>query len=323
MFVIVDQFNSPEIGLANKFLLFAVLSIFLVGSRDRDLNLETALQIAHLPLLASAFILKHRGLAVLAGTVSAGSFTLRALSDEEEPTYMRAMNRLLIPVSLIGGWGATRLVLKSQAKRSIFRAWSEKGWRQRYAELDALVGFTLSRVIDGHAHIRRGENPLMSYNFWIGTAYNVMGAFIGRYVLIRSDTFKNRLIAAGALSAAYTYTNIWTQEMQGLIFGAEFDHRNLRFDNQWGIFHSSPRNLAYWATWNAIAGTKILPPAFISTVLSGMHVIDGLQRKYWYANAKLDYIRHEDVTFIQALFGGIHEKESHKQKTIDVKREID
>ena len=287
--------------------ILVIISLCLLGAEkkvDHHLQgLQDVLSILHLPLMAGAFITRKPHIALMAGGVSAGAFILRSINgtDEEDSKYMYWVNRIMIPTSLVGGWAASRMVLSSGAKRLIMRKWSDKSWRQRFAELEVLTGFILSRGIDAHAHIRRGENPLTTKNYYIGTAYNVLGAFMGRYVLMQSDTLKHRIIGAAALSAAYTFTNIWTQDVQRLIWGSEFNPRNLKFDNAWGTFQSTPRNLIYWWGWNALVSSPALSAGQIATLTTTIKIVDGLHRKYWYANAKLKYLR-EDVPFWRALF---------------------
>ena len=124
---------------------------------------------------------------------------------------------------------------------------------------------------------------------------------MGRYALLKSDTFKGRLLGTIGYSAAYTYTNIWVQEVQKRFWGSRFSADNLKFDNMWGLFHSTPRNLLHWWIWNGIVARPGVNPAYVAGLITGMNVLDGLQRKWWYAHAKLNYLR-DDVTFFRALF---------------------
>ena len=98
-----------------------------------------------------------------------------------------------------------------------------------------------------------------------------------------------------AISIAYSYGNVYVQEIQGL-FNDEFSGRNIQWDNQWGAFHSSPRNLIDWSLWNLMVKAKVHP-----AIVAGVKGADGIQRKIWYSNSKLSYLRDE-LSYWEAMW---------------------
>ena len=274
-------------------------------------KLETVLQLAHAPIMLTAFLKRKPTLAPLAGVIAAAAFALRSrrtwrelrrkrvnfeLPDEaEEHTlfYNALLNTAGAPVALWGGGVVGKLIGK--VKRASWRAWRHLSWRDKMANLDFVSSFSLSRAIDAKAHLQRKENPLKSKNFVINTGYNTLGAFLNRQALVSSGSWRGRIMSMMAISIAYSYGNVYVQEIQGL-FGDDFSGRNIQWDNQWGAFHSSPRNLIDWSLWNMLVRAKA-HPAIVTTIKGA----DGIQRKIWYSNSKLSYLRDE-LSYWEAMW---------------------
>ena len=280
------------------------------------INFEQLLQLSHAPAMVWAIIKRKPLLALTAGTVGAGAFALRTIRLQQE--YMHrvadgewenereeiaaqhnvALSALLVPSMLVGGKMVSRLL--GRAKRASWRAWRGQSWRSRIANLDFIAHFGISRTIDAKSHLERKENPLTSHNYGINTGYNVIGAFMNRYALMRSQTWGGRLTGMVALSAVYSIGNVYVQELQKLM-GSEFDADNLRFDNMWGVFHSSPRNLLDWSLWNMLV-SRITGPGVASCLaplITGIRLADGVQRKIWYSQSKLSYL-YDNYSFWEA-----------------------
>jgi len=281
------------------------------NSTPNNSKLETALQLIHAPVMLLSIVKRKPILAPIAGVIAAAAFAIRThrtwneLQDKrvnfelpneaEEHTliYNVAFNAVAVPVALWGGAAVGKVIGK--LKRASWRAWRHLSWREKMANLDFVTSFSLSRAIDTKAHMQRKENPLKSKNFVINTGYNVLGAFMNRQALVSSSTWRGRIVSMFAISAAYSYGNIYVQEIQGL-FGDEFSGRQIQWDNQWGTFHSSPRNLIDWTLWNLLVKAKVHP-----TIVTGIKGIDGIQRKIWYSNSKLSYLRDE-YSYLEAMF---------------------
>ena len=278
---------------------------------SKSIKHETVLQLVHAPLMLTAFLKRAPMLAPLAGVIAAAAYTMRThrtwreLQDKridfqlpnerEEHTliYNVLFNAVAVPVALWGGNAIGKLL--GRAKRASWRAWRHLSWREKMANLDFVTSFSLSRLIDTKAHMQRKENPLKSKNFVINSGYNVLGAFLNRQALVTSGTWRGRLAAMFAISAAYSYGNIYVQEIQGL-FGDGFSGRQIQWDNQWGTFHSSPRNLMDSTLWNLLVKAKV-HPAIVTTIKGA----DGIQRKIWYSNSKLSYLR-DDYSYLEAMW---------------------
>ena len=227
-----------------------------VSAQERDLqemNHETSkssraeqiLQLAHAPIMLFAFLKRKPLVAASAGAIAAVAYVLRTkrtwdeyqrrrvefqlANKREEHTliYNLLLNAAAVPVALIGGSIIGKVL--GRAKRTSWRAFSRMNWREKMAGLDFITSFALSRGIDAKAHLQRKENPLKSKNFAINTSYNVLGAFLNRQALMNSATWRGRLMSMVAISIAYSYGNIYTQELQGLL-GDHWNGRNIQWD---------------------------------------------------------------------------------------------
>ena len=283
-------------------------------------RLESYLLLGHGAVLTAAIVArKFRRMGVpIAATMSAAAFALRSIRTYRElqaadnPTakelkhlkYNLFFSLLATPLSFFGIMRGVRAVQGDGWKMLVPFATPQNSttWRSRLIGTTFFGNFLLSRVIDWRAHENININPLTSYNYAIGTVYDIVGGVLGNIALNNSSTLLGRLQSAGILTATYSMVNIYVQEIQRLTKQHEFKTANLFFDNSWGLFVSTPRNLLTWLTFHKLAtkATGVGSAVVVGALWHTLNMANKIERRVWYTNSKLSYLT-KDNNFLQAV----------------------
>ena len=222
------------------------------------------------------------------------------MQEESNRIYNNYFNLLASPVSFISLlWGAQAIVKTGQGWR-FFIPLNKPG---KGVGPQVAIGFAVSRVADAKSHLDRQLNPLTTKNFWLNSFDAVLSAMILGHALGNTKTLGGRLRAAGLTSLTYALFNVYAQNFYYLAFRDEITPENHKFNNMWGLFHSSIRNVAEYSLfhwWNGHA----------NWALQLFKMVDSLQKKVWYADAKLAYLK-EDKNFFEAFLGSLDNWEGY------------
>ena len=231
------------------------------------------------------------------------SLLLLDVKAENNRIYNNLFNIAAIPVSF---WG-----LQSAARAFTNKSWNffvpfhgiknRKGW---VLSLDFITSFGVARYTDAKSHLDRNINPLTSKNYMLNSLDNLLGASVRSRAIYNSDTIARRIRNTATLSLTYALFNIYVQNMYFLFLRDDITIENHKFNNMWGAFHSAPRNILDWTLWH-YASSKVSsgskPIAFaIGGLMNIARFGDGWQKKTWYANSKLAYLK-EDKSFLEAF----------------------
>ena len=188
---------------------------------------------------------------------------------------------------------------------------SREGMKEIMLSLDFFTSFGVARYADAKSHLDRNINPLTSKNFMLNSLDNLLGASVKARALDNSDTMRRRFKNTAILSLTYALLNVYVQNMYFLFLRDDITIENHKFNNMWGVFHSAPRNVVDWTLWHHLygkaKGSSLPTAATIVWLMNTGRFIDSWQKKTWYANSKLAYLK-EDKNFFEA-FSGIDSSE--------------
>lgn len=285
---------------------------------------EAWLQATYGALFAAGILVeKIRPTAVpLAAMTAAASFLMRSVRgvkslqlerallmidqrEEDSRIYNNIFNILAIPVSF---WGLTHsaYAIANNSWRFFVPFYGVKDRKSLMLSLDFISHIIVGRYADAKSHLDRNINPLTSKNFMLNSLDNMLGASVKARALDLSDTMASRFKNTGIMSATYALFNIYVQNMYFLFSRDDITIENHKFNNLWGMFHSGPRNVVDWTLWHYLYGKvkrrNIPTAALVVGLMNVGRFIDGWQKKTWYANSKLSYLK-EDMSFREALIG--------------------
>ncbi|MDE3268771.1 MAG: hypothetical protein OYH77_00630 [Pseudomonadota bacterium] len=251
---------------------------------------------------------------VLAPATAAFSFVLRSAKgintlraeralmlldkrQEDDRIYANGLNVIAIPATIVGLHFGSKAIVNAGAWRFFipFRGWSKE------VSVHASTSFVVSRYTDFRSHVDHKLNPIKTKNFWLNSADNVLGLLMGGHALIASGKggLMSKLHATALFSLTYALFNVYVQNIAYLMFRDDTTPANHKFNNLWGTFHSGPRNVLEWSLFWQIH--KFIPNnAAASAFTSAYKVVDSVQKKTWYAVAKLSYLK-EDKNFSESL----------------------
>ncbi len=279
-------------------------------------------QAAYGTMFAAGFLIKKIRPQVmpLASVTAAFSFLMRSvrgikslqaersllLLDEREENsriYNNTFNIVAIPISFWGIGAAARAITSSWNKFIPFYNMKSRG--DLLLSLDLINHFSVARYTDIKSHLDRGINPITSKNFMLNSVDNLLGAYLRTMAIGSADGgIQGRFKNTAALSLTYALLNIYVQNIYFLLWRDDITIENHKFNNMWGVFHSGPRNVVDWTLWHYLRGKvnhSTVPTAVaIGSLMSVARVLDGWQKKVWYANSKLAYLK-EDKSFFEAF----------------------
>lgn len=192
---------------------------------------------------------------------------------------------------------------------------NREGMKEIMLSLDFFTSFGVARYADAKSHLDRNINPLTSKNFMLNSFDNLLGGSVKARALDTSDTMYRRFKNTAILSLTYALFNVYVQNMYFLFSRDDITIENHKFNNMWGVFHSAPRNVIDWTLWHHLYGKVQSSPlptaATIVWLMNAGRLIDSWQKKTWYANSKLAYLK-EDKNFFEA-FAGLNLAEYREQ----------
>ena len=232
------------------------------------------------------------------------SLLLLDIAEENNRIYNNTFNIAAIPVSFWGLNAASRAVNNSSWKKFI-PFYKMKSRKDLLLSFDFISHFSVARYTDIKSHLDRNINPLTSKNFMLNSFDNLLGAYLRAMAIGGSaDGIQGRFKNTAALSLTYALFNIYVQNMYFLFLRDDITIENHKFNNMWGMFHSGPRNVLDWTLWHYLHGKvkngNVPTAVAIGGLMNVARIIDGWQKKVWYANSKLSYLK-EDKSFFEAF----------------------
>ncbi len=231
------------------------------------------------------------------------SLLLLDMREENNRIYNNTFNLAAMPLSFWGlNRGASAITDKSWRFLIPFRNLEER--KDVWVSLYFVYSVGVARYADAKSHLDRNINPLTSKNFMLNSLDNLLGASLKTNALNSSDTMSRRFKNAGVLSLTYALLNIYMQNMYFIFSRDDITIENHKFNNMWGVFHSGPRNVLDWTLWHYLHSKvkhSTLPTFVVASgLITAAGFIDSWQKKTWYANSKLSYLK-EDKNFLEAF----------------------
>lgn len=264
--------------------------------------LSSKLRPVALPIAStlSAYHFLARGLQGLESLELERALLVIDMQEESNRIYNNYFNLIASPISFVSMmWGAQAIANTGLGWR-FFMPLNKPG---KGVGPQVVIGFAVSRIADAKSHLDRNLNPLTTKNFWLNSFDAVLSAMILKHALGKSETLGGRLRAAGLTSLTYALFNVYAQNFYYLVFRDEITPENHKFNNMWGLFHSSVRNVAEYTLFHYINGHA-------NWLLKLFKTVDSLQKKVWYASAKLAYLK-EDKNFFEAFLGSLDNWEEY------------
>ena len=250
--------------------------------------------------VTAAFSFLMRSVRGIKSLQSERSLLLLDVQEENNRVYNNTFNLVAIPISL---WGLNSAASAFNNKTwSFFIPFKDKG--KTLLSLDFITSFSVARYTDAKSHLDRNINPLTSKNFMLNSFDNLLGGSVKARAIDNSDTMLRRFKNTAVLSLTYALLNIYVQNMYFLFSRDDITIENHKFNNMWGAFHSGPRNVMDWTLWHYLHGKVKGNKAPFAIAIGGMmnvgRFLDSWQKKTWYANSKLAYLK-EDKSFLEAF----------------------
>lgn len=217
--------------------------------------------------------------------------------EENDRIYDNGLNLIAIPATAIGLHFGSKAIVNAGAWRFFIPF---RGWRKEVS-IHASTSFVVSRYTDFKSHIDHKLNPIKTKNFWLNSFDNVLGLLMSGHALIASGKggLMSKLHATALFSVTYALFNVYVQNIAYLLFRDDITTANHKFNNLWGTFHSGPRNVIEWSLFWHIH--KFVPHSTSASLFTSAYkVADSVQKKTWYAVAKLSYLK-EDKDFVESL----------------------
>ena len=253
-----------------------------------------------LAALTASFSFLMRSVRGIRSLQAERALLLLDMREENNRVYNNTFNLAAIPISF---WGLNSAASAFNNKTwSFFIPFKDKG--KTLLSLDFITSFSVARYTDAKSHLDRKINPLTSKNFMLNSFDNLLGGSVKARALDNSDTMLRRFKNTAILSLTYALFNIYVQNMYFLFSRDDITIENHKFNNMWGAFHSGPRNVMDWTLWHYLHGKAKGSKAPAAVIIAGMMNIgrftDSWQKKTWYANSKLAYLK-EDKSFLEAF----------------------
>ena len=272
-----------------------------LGQEEKPINnyrkIESALIAGH-GVVAIASILRKslRRVGVPAAAIlGATGYLMRTIRlaknpPKENARYALAMNALFIPLTIIAAGHGLPLFQKGWQSLIPF-ATQGATWRQKMVSVSSTVPYIIYTATDTASYIRRDFNPLQHKQYYINRLYGLLGVILYANTLNNSGTVGGRVVAMIKTSVAYSLFSSWVQEFYYMAKHEDVDVRALRFDQAYGAWHSMPRGLIEFYTWNKLASAvRSLPDAVaIGGFLTALKMVDTIQRSDLFARGKLIY----------------------------------
>ena len=231
------------------------------------------------------------------------SLLLLDMREENNRIYNNTFNLAAMPLSF---WGLNRgaRAIADNSWRFLIPFYNMRTRKDWLISLDFVYSIGVARYADVKSHLDRSINPLTSKNFMLNSLDNLLGASLRANALDSSDTILRRFKNTGVLSMTYALFNVYMQNMYFLFSRDDITIENHKFNNMWGVFHSGPRNVIDWTLWHYLH-TKVKNSrgpvlVAVSGLITAMSSINSWQKKAWYANSKLSYLK-EDKNFLEAF----------------------
>ena len=299
-------------------------ALFGAGILIRKIR-PTAVPIAS---LTAAFSFAMRSVRGVRSLQTERALLLLDIREENNRVYNNTFNVVAIPISIWGlnsaanaftndGWKffvPFRDVKNIKDMKDIWRfilpfrkvknGKTTENMKEIMLSLDFFTSFGVARYADAKSHLDRNINPLTSKNFMLNTLDNLLGASVKARALDNSDTMPRRFKNTAILSLTYALFNVYVQNMYFLFLRDDITIENHKFNNMWGVFHSAPRNVIDWTLWHHLYGKAKSSPLSTATnivwLMNAARFLDSWQKKTWYANSKLSYLK-EDKSFYEAF----------------------
>ena len=292
------SWGRTPVRLAESWSQAAYGALFAAGIMVKKLRPQAV------PLAAAtaAFSFLMRSVRGVKSLQTERSLLLLDIVEENNRIYNNAFNLAAMPLSF---WGLNSAAAAFNNKSwSFFIPFSFRDKGKTLLSLDFVTSFSVARFTDFKSHRDRNINPLTSKNYMLNSLDNLIGASVKARALDNSDTMQLRLKNTGILSLTYALFNIYVQNMYFLFARDDITIENHKFNNMWGVFHSGPRNVVDWTLWHFLHGkvknSNVPTAVAIGGLMSAARFIDGWQKKTWYANSKLSYLK-EDKNFLEAF----------------------
>ena len=299
-------------------------ALFAAGILIKKIR-HQAVPLASVTAALSFFMRSVRGITSLQ---TERSLLLLNIGEENNRVYNNMFNIAAIPISFWGlnsaanaftnsGWRFFIPFRDVRNTKSMKEVWklllpfrnskninNSAGMKEIMLSLDFFTSFGVARYADAKSHLDRNINPLTSKNFMLNSLDNLLGGSVKARALDTSDTMLRRFKNTAVLSLTYALFNVYVQNMYFLFSRDDITIENHKFNNMWGLFHSGPRNVIDWTLWHHLYGkAKNSPVSTATTIVWLMNAgrfIDSWQKKTWYANSKLSYLK-EDKSFMEAF----------------------